>query len=214
MVELNRHLVKEQTQQESALDRRTTEVQTMIDNLVNMAEKAKAGDRRADELLDRLDERRAEMRQLQEDKQRLIDQTEGFMSYANDRERIIANAMDVRTIIETDEPQVANTFVRLFVKKLVIKDHIGTIHFTVPHSTKVPNGCRSPFGLGKHLFARPLGVRIGCIAAMLRSGVKLRGCWVPVICGVPGELKSWDRWHVGKRPVDSTAAVSNSLKLA
>ena len=157
VVELNGHLVKEQTQQQAALDRRAVETQKKINTLVDITEDPARKERNVDELLDRLDEHRAEMRQIQAGKQRLIAQTEGFMSYVNDRERIIANAMDVQTIIETEEPQVANTFVRLFVKKLVIKDHIGTIHFTVPPLGEGPQWTPESFGIGKHLFARPLG---------------------------------------------------------
>ena len=161
VLELNGLLVKEQTQQKAVLDRRAAEVQEAINGLLDTAETARKMNRPAEEVLDRLDERRAEKRLIQEEKQRLINQTEGFMSYVNDRERIIANAMDVRTIIETDEPQVANTFVRLFVKKLVIKDHIGTIHFTVPPLDEGPQWMPESFGLGKHLFARPLGGATG-----------------------------------------------------
>jgi hypothetical protein len=88
-------------------------------------------------------------------------ESEGFMSYVNDRDRIIANAMDVRTFIETEEPQVANTLVRLFVKKLVIKDHIGTLHFNLPALGEGPQWAQASFGIGKHPFARPEGWKAG-----------------------------------------------------
>ena len=85
------------------------------------------------EIFDRLDERREELKQTGRGQGRqLAAESEGLVAFVNDRDRIIKSAMDLRTIIETAEPQIANQFIKLFVKKLVIKDHTGTIHFKVP----------------------------------------------------------------------------------
>ena len=70
---------------------------------------------------------------------------------------IIKNAKDARTIIEAEEPQVANKFVKLFVEKLVIKDHVGTIHFTVPPLGEGPYRAPVSFGIGEYLLAQPTG---------------------------------------------------------
>ena len=72
------------------------------------------------------------------------------MAFVNDRDRIIKNALDLRTIIETAEPQIANQFIKLFVEKLVIKDHTGTIHFKVPSLGEGPYRPQESFRIGEY----------------------------------------------------------------
>ena len=155
VVELNKVLVKELKKRHTTIEGKTKAVQEKINNLVDTTEEARKKNRRVDEIFDRLDHRRQELRELQEEENQLAAESEDLMSYVNDRDRIIQNALDVRTIIETDEPQVANSFIRLFVKKLVIKDHVGTLYFTVPPLSEGPYRAPESFGIGKHLFTRP-----------------------------------------------------------
>ena len=158
VVELNKVLVKEQKKRQTTIDRKKKDLQQRIKSLLDTAEEAERKNRRADEIFDRLDERRTELKQLEAEERELVSESEGLMSYVNDREHIIENALDARTIIEADEPQVANLFIRLFVEKLVIKDHIGTIHFTVPPLSEGPYRPPESFVIGKHLFAHPMGM--------------------------------------------------------
>ncbi len=130
-VELNKLLLKEHEKRESVIDRKIKDVKKKIKALTDITETPKHKDRNVDELLDRLDERRAELKHLEEDKRNLATESEGLIAFPNDRERIIKNALDMRTIIETAEPQIANQFIKLFVEKQVIKYQIGTIHFKV-----------------------------------------------------------------------------------
>ena len=172
VVELNKVILKEHEKRESVIDRTIKDVKGNIKSLTDITEDPTHEDRNVDELLDRLDERRAELKQLEKDKKNLATESDGLMAYVNDRERIIKNALDMRTIIETAEPQIANQFIKLFVEKLVIKDHIGTIHFKVPslgegpyrppESFKVgeyPGPIPNPFESEKYPFERRTGMQ-------------------------------------------------------
>ena len=178
VVELNKVLVKEQKKRQTTIDRKKKDLQQRIKSLLDTAEEAERKNRRADEIFDRLDERRTELKQLEAEERELVSESEGLMSYVNDREHIIENALDARTIIEADEPQVANLFIRLFVEKLVIKDHIGTIHFTVPPLSEGPYRPPESFVIGKHLFAHPMGVCIGFLCGGMAGDLQVElGFW-------------------------------------
>ena len=150
VVELNKVILKEHEKRESVIDRTIKDVKGNIKSLTDITEDPTHEDRNVDELLDRLDERRAELKQLEKDKKNLATESDGLMAYVNDRERIIKNALDMRTIIETAEPQIANQFIKLFVEKLVIKDHIGTIHFKVPSLGEGPYRPPESFKVGEY----------------------------------------------------------------
>ena len=153
------------------MTRKIKDVKGNIKSLSDITDDPTHKNRKVGELLDRLDERRAELKQLEKDKENLATESDGLMAYVNDRERIIKNALDMRTIIETAEPQIANQFIKLFVEKLVIKDHIGTIHFKVPslgegpyrppESFKIgeyPGPIPNPFESEKYPFERRMGI--------------------------------------------------------
>ena len=150
VVELNKVLLKEHEKRESVIDRKIKDVKENIKSLTDITENPRHKDRNVDELLDRLDERRTELKQLEKDKKNLATESDGLMAFVNDRDRIIKNALDMRTIIETAEPQIANQFIKLFVEKLVIKDHIGTIHFKVPSLGEGPYRPPESFKIGEY----------------------------------------------------------------
>ncbi len=157
VVELNEELVREQKKRLDSVERNIKGIDKKITGLVDGIEDGKKKGRELDEIYDRLDKRRGELREAEKEKKDLTVESEGLMSYVNDRERIIKNAKDARTIIEAEEPQIANKFVKLFVEKLVIKDHVGTIHFTVPPLGEGPYRPPVSFGIGEYLFAQPMG---------------------------------------------------------
>ena len=161
VVELNRLQVKDFEKQQTNISRKKKDIQKRISSLIDTAEEAQTKDRRADEILNRLDERRTELRRLEAEERKFVEESEGMMSFVNDRDRIIRNALDSRTIIEAEDPQVANSFIKLFVKKLVIKDHIGTIHFTVPPLAEGPHQPSVSFDIEKHPFAHSMGGGLG-----------------------------------------------------
>ena len=161
VVELNKKLLREQKKRLDTLELNIKGIKKRIKILLDSIEDGKKKVRKLDEIYDRLDERREELRQAEKEKKDLTVESEGLMSYVNDRERIIKNAKDARTIIEAEEPQVANKFIRLFVEKLVIKDHIGTIHFTVPPLGEGPYRAPVSFGIGEYLLAQPMGIDSG-----------------------------------------------------
>ena len=178
VVELNKVLLNEHEQQESVIDQKIKVAKGKIKNLTDTTENTEHKDRNMTEIFDRLDERREELRKLEEDKRQLAAESEGLVAFVNDRDRIIKNAMDLRTIIETAEPQIANQFIKLFVKKLVIKDHTGTIHFKVPslgegpyrpqESFRIgeyPDPSPDPFESEKYPFERSMGMHAGCAAS-------------------------------------------------
>ena len=178
VVELNKVLLNEHEQQESVIDQKIKVAKGKIKNLTDTTENTEHKDRNMTEIFDRLDERREELRKLEEDKRQLATESEGLVAFVNDRDRIIKNAMDLRTIIETAEPQIANQFIKLFVKKLVIKDHTGTIHFKVPslgegpyrpaESFRIgeyPDPSPDPFESEKYPFERSMGMHAGCAAS-------------------------------------------------
>ena len=180
VVELNKVILKEHGKRESVIDRKIKDVKGNIKSLTDITEDPTHKNRKVGELLDRLDERRAELEQLEKDKKNLATESDGLMDYVNDRERIIKNALDMRTIIETAEPQIANQFIKLFVEKLVIKDHIGTIHFKVPslgegpyrppESFKIgeyPGPIPDPFESEKYPFERRMGRNPRCLVKSL-----------------------------------------------
>ena len=101
VVELNKVLLKEHEKRESVIDRKIKDVKENIKSLTDITENPRHKDRNVDELLDRLDERRTELKQLEKDKKNLATESDGLMAFVNDRDRIIKNALDMRTIIET-----------------------------------------------------------------------------------------------------------------
>ena len=105
VVELNKELLQEQKKRLNTTEMNITGINKRIKRLVDSIEDGKKRDRRLDEVHDRLDERREELGQAEKEKKALTVESEGLMSYVNDRDRIVKNAMDASTIIDAEEPK-------------------------------------------------------------------------------------------------------------
>ena len=61
------------------------------------------------------------------------------LDFLNRPELIISNALDVRTYLESDDPQTVRNFLRSFIKKVTINNQWqGTIYYTIPLPSETP----------------------------------------------------------------------------
>ena len=57
---------------------------------------------------------------------------EDQLEFVNNAERIIACALDLRTYIESENPEIARMFILSFVQKVVVKMPQATIQYRIP----------------------------------------------------------------------------------
>ena len=91
-------------------------------------------------LHERLTECESEVERLEAQGEELKDILSDHLTFLNDPQLIIENALDLRTYLESDDEQTARNFLNTFIAKVVIHGkNDGTIHWSVPLPSDGPN---------------------------------------------------------------------------
>ena len=95
------------------------------------------------QLYQRLDTRENELKQLAAQLEGLDESFQDQLEFLNAPERIIACALDLRTYIESEDPEIARTFILSFVKNVAVLGNEATIHYGIP-MPRDPTGNPNP----------------------------------------------------------------------
>ena len=90
-------------------------------------------------------------------------------AFVNEPERIIRNALDMRTYLKSDDPHTVREFVNIFVEKLTIEDGEVTVKYRIPVPSRDGDGLVEQERLSLRDPECVLGVPIGIGAP----------CWTP-----------------------------------
>lgn len=133
----NSAFLSEQQANCKQLQEAQSRVRGQIKNLVDAIE-ANGGD---PELYDRLDQRRTELNNLEAQSKELEEIAGDHLMFLNDPERIIKNALDLRTYLHSDDQHTVGLLLESFIEKVVLNGKTdGTIFWGVP----LPNSGPSP----------------------------------------------------------------------
>ena len=83
-------------------------------------------------LYERLDKREDELKQLEIQLDGLDESAQDQLEFLNNPERIIACALDLRTYIESEDPEIARMFILSFINKVVVQGKQAIIHYRIP----------------------------------------------------------------------------------
>ena len=56
----------------------------------------------------------------------------GLERFLKDERRIIDSAKERATYLQSKDPDIAKRFVDSFIKEIILKDQVATIHYTIP----------------------------------------------------------------------------------
>ena len=84
------------------------------------------------QLHERLDKRENELKQLEIQLDGLDESALDQLEFLNNPERIIACALDLRTYIESEDPEIARMFILSFINKVVVQGKQAIIHYRIP----------------------------------------------------------------------------------
>ena len=84
------------------------------------------------QIYERLDDRESELKQLTVQLGGLDEKLTGHLEFLNAPERIVSCALDLRTYIESEDPEVARMFFLSFVKRVEVLGTKAIIHYTMP----------------------------------------------------------------------------------
>ena len=108
-----------------------------------------------------LNQREAELEQLEAQSKELEEIMGDHLLFLNDPDRIVKNALDLRTYLESDDPHTVGLLLKSFIEKVVIHSKTdGTIHWTIPLPGDAPDptktqGIQLPSSRGSNSY--PLG---------------------------------------------------------
>ena len=128
VAETNREFLEEQQSARKTLEKNIKGTEKIISNLVDGIEESGG----SAQVYVRLDQRESELKQLTIQLESLDETYQDQMQFLNNPERIVACALDLRTYIESEDPEIAKTFILSFIKKIVVLENQATIHYTVP----------------------------------------------------------------------------------
>ena len=126
--ENNRETLEEQQADRETILGNIKGTKKKISNLVDTIE-TRGGN---PQLYERLDKREDEMKQLEIQLDGLDESAQDQLEFLNNPERIIACALDLRTYIESEDPEIARMFILSFVNKVVVQGKQAIIHYRIP----------------------------------------------------------------------------------
>ena len=130
--ETNREFLEEQQAARNTVQTNIKTAKKRINRLIDTIE-SRGGN---PQIHERLDKRETELRQLELKLQALDETLQGQLEFLNDPDRIIACALDLRTYIQSEDPEMARMFILSFVEKVVVLGDQATIHYKIP----IPRG--------------------------------------------------------------------------
>ena len=137
--ENNREILEEQQAERNTVQTNIKGTQKKISNLVDTIENRGGNP----QLYERLDARENELKQLEVQLGGLDESFQDQLEFLNHPEMIIACALDLRTYIESEDPEIARTFILSFVEKVVVLGEQGIIHYKIP-MPRDPTGNPNP----------------------------------------------------------------------
>ena len=128
VAETNREFLVEQQTARETIERNIEGTRKQISNLVDAIE-GRGGN---PQIYERLDDRESELKQLTVQLEGLDEKLTGHLEFLNAPERIVSCALDLRTYIESEDPEVARMFILSFVKRVEVLGTEANIHYTLP----------------------------------------------------------------------------------
>lgn len=128
VAEKAKHRVKQDELEARSLTSRITSIRTRKANLLEQIERF--GPQK--DTNERLDELTAEQNQLSTKLAIQEERGKSRAMFVNEPERIITNAMDKKTYLETKDPQKLKQLMNIFVRRLTIIDKQVTIEYEIP----------------------------------------------------------------------------------
>ena len=126
--ETNRETLEEQQADRETILGNIKGTKEKISNLVDTIE-TRGGN---PQLYERLDKREDELKQLEIQLDGLDESAQDQLEFLNNPERIIACALDLRTYIESEDPEIARMFILSFINKVVVQGKQAIIHYRIP----------------------------------------------------------------------------------
>ncbi|MCY4558436.1 MAG: recombinase family protein [Chloroflexi bacterium] len=129
VAQANQLLLMEQQTKRAEIKKNTTRLERRIKNLTN----AIADDGPDEQYYADRREYRAQLDQLNAEMQEIDSVMGDHLDFLNQPERIISNALDIRTYLESDDRQTVRNLLQSFIQKVTIDNEWrGTIYYTVP----------------------------------------------------------------------------------
>ena len=139
VAENNREILEEKQANRKTIQKNKESKEKQISNLVDTIENRGGNP----QLYQRLDTRENELKQLIAQLEGLDESFQDQLEFLNAPERIIACALDLRTYIESEDPEIARTFILSFIKNVVVLGNEATIHYGIP-MPRDPTGNPNP----------------------------------------------------------------------
>ena len=95
------------------------------------------------QIYERLDDRESELKQLTVQLEGLNEKLTGHLEFLNAPDRIVSCALDLRTYIESEDPEVARMFILSFVKRVEVLGTEAIIHYKMPPPQDVTGGTKT-----------------------------------------------------------------------
>ena len=128
VAEKSKELVKQEERRAKSITNRISSIKTKKANLLEQIESF--GPQK--DTKDRLEELAGEQTQLETELAIQEERGRSRAIFVKEPDRIIANAMDKRTYLETKDPQKIKQLMNIFVRKLTIYGKIVTIEYEIP----------------------------------------------------------------------------------
>ena len=139
VAETNREFLVEQQTARETIEKNIAGTKKQISNLVDAIE-GRGGN---PQIYERLDDRESELKQLTVQLEGLNEKLTGHLEFLNAPDRIVSCALDLRTYIESEDPEVARMFILSFVKRVEVLGTEAIIHYKMPLPQDVTGGTKT-----------------------------------------------------------------------
>ena len=139
VAENHRDILEEKQTNRNTIQKNVKSKEKQISNLVDTIENRGGNS----QLYERLDTREKELKNLVAQLEKLDESFQDQLQFLNAPERIIACALDLRTYIESEDPEIARTFILSFIKNVAVLGNEATIHYAIP-MPRDPTGNPNP----------------------------------------------------------------------
>ena len=139
VAEENASFLSEQQNKSEQLQQAQSRTRRQIKNLVKAIEDPEE-DVVSPTLYRQLNQREAELEQLEAQSKELEAIMGDHLLFLNDPDRIVKNALDLRTYLESEDPRMVGLLLECFIEKVVVHNKTdGTIHWTIPLPSDAPD---------------------------------------------------------------------------
>ena len=139
VAESHKEILEEKQANRKTIQKNKESKEKQISNLVDTIENRGGNS----QLYQRLDTRENELKHLVTQLEGLDESFQDQLQFLNAPEWIIACALDLRTYIESEDPEIARTFILSFVKNVTVLGKEATIHYGLP-MPRDPTGNPNP----------------------------------------------------------------------